>query len=642
MIGSVLDKYEVLQKLGEGATATVYRGRHLTIGRDVAIKVLHPHLSASSRYRERFNREARAVGRLAHQNIVSILDYSGQNAEECYIVTELVDGVTLLELIQQRGRLPSEIAALVGADLASALAFAHREGIIHRDIKPENVMIRRDGRVKLMDFGIARVLDESSITLDGSLLGSPAYMSPQQALDEPLDGRTDIFSLGTVMFHAVTGHVPFSGSNASVILRNIIEANRPEVLELAPQASPAITAVIDRLLQPRAEDRYATADDASAALIASLDEVRLSANHPTINLRAYVVDAVACEEHLAAILRPTLLEVGKERLTRGDTLGALQLFNRLLAIDEDNAEVIALIQSLHQSPPAMPRRMRAIIPALALLFLAALVGGGWWAWSRGELPPPKAHLASKDKPTVESAAVSLVSPVGPAVVALPPVAPASNAVGAATMPEPAAPVEAPQDPGDTPIRPPAGAPLPMRLPGGIRVPTQGVAAPAPAALKPAQLVLTLTEATFADVWVDGQKVGARAGGPIDTWVGTEDNPVELVPGKRIIEVGNKYAETWREEVQASEGEIIRRTPVLRRKKVTYNVNPRIPIACTLTVDGVYYDRSRTLELRDPNPGTRAAFECPAPLGKFEVDLPMSEPGGTAMLPTHMPNLAEDP
>jgi serine/threonine-protein kinase len=208
VIGSVLDKYEVLQKLGEGATATVYRGRHMAIGKDVAIKVLHPHLSASSRYRERFNREARAVGRLAHQNIVSILDYSGQNADDCYIVTELVDGLTLQTLLTERGRLPSEIVALLGAELAAALAFAHAAGIIHRDIKPENVMIRRDGRVKLMDFGVARVLDESSITLDGSLLGSPAYMSPQQALDEALDGRSDLFSLGSMLFTRSPGTSP--------------------------------------------------------------------------------------------------------------------------------------------------------------------------------------------------------------------------------------------------------------------------------------------------------------------------------------------------------------------------------------------------------------------------------------------------
>ena len=376
MIGSVIDKYEVLQKLGEGATATVYRGRHIAIGKDVAIKVLHPHLSASSRNRERFNREARAVGRLSHQNIVSILDYSGQLADDCYIVTELVDGVTALDLLQEQGHLPSEIAILIALELCSALSFAHIEGVIHRDIKPENVMIRRDGKVKLMDFGVARVLDEGSITIDGSLLGSPAYMSPQQALDQPIDGRSDLFSLGTVLFHLVTGHVPFAGSNASIILRNIIESNRPEVLELAPTVSPALAAVIDRLLQPKPEDRFPTAADASRALRACLDDVGLSLEHPSINLRAFLTSPDATVEALDAHLRLTLLDRGKERLGRNDHLGALQLFNRLLAIDEENAEVLTLIQSLHQSPPP-ERRPRWIAPVAAALVLL-LSGGTWW------------------------------------------------------------------------------------------------------------------------------------------------------------------------------------------------------------------------------------------------------------------------
>ena len=288
VIGSLIDKYEVLQKLGEGATATVYRGRHLAIGNDVAIKVLHPHLSASKRYRERFNREARAVGRLSHPNIVSILDYSGQSADDCYIVTELVDGVTLLGLLQEHGTLPSEVAAVIGMELCGALGFAHTAQVIHRDIKPENVMIRRDGKIKLMDFGVARVLDEGSITLDGSLLGSPAYMSPQQAQDQPLDGRSDLFSLGTVLFHAVTGHVPFSGGNTSVILKNIIDGNRPDVLELAPGASPAFAAVVDTLLQGRPDDRYANADAARAALLATLTEVELTLDHPALQVAQYL------------------------------------------------------------------------------------------------------------------------------------------------------------------------------------------------------------------------------------------------------------------------------------------------------------------------------------------------------------------
>ena len=416
MIGSVIDKYEVLQKLGEGATATVYRGRHLAIGNDVAIKILHPHLSASPRYRERFNREARAVGRLSHQNIVSILDYSGKAAGDCYIVTELVDGVTLLGLLQEHGTLPSEIAAVIGMELCGALGFAHTAHVIHRDIKPENVMVRRDGKVKLMDFGVARVLDEGSITLDGSLLGSPAYMSPQQAQDQPLDGRSDLFSLGTVLFHAVTGHVPYSGGNASVILKNIIDGNRPDVLELAPSASPGFAAVVDKLLQSRPEDRFADAEETRVALLASLTEVELTLDHPSLQVANYLLNPEGCALQLRQHLEPVLLRKGRQRLDAGDHLGALQLFNRLLALDENNAEVLALIQALHQpaSRDQAPRKWVALL-ACTLGLVGAL--GVWWlrASSPIELPGPNtpaaAQLAAASGSALPTAArVDVVSP----------------------------------------------------------------------------------------------------------------------------------------------------------------------------------------------------------------------------------------
>ena len=207
MIGTIIDKYEVLQKIGEGGMATVYRGRHLTLGRDVAIKVLHPHLSSSPRNRRRFAREARAIEHLNHPHILQIFDYSGVDTDDCYIVTEFVEGATLKQLLEERGRLDSETVILLGIRLTEALAYAHREGIVHRDLKLENVMLRRDGTLKLMDFGIARFMEDAQVTIAGALVGSPAYMSPEQARGdiENIDARSDVWSMGAVLYEILAG-----------------------------------------------------------------------------------------------------------------------------------------------------------------------------------------------------------------------------------------------------------------------------------------------------------------------------------------------------------------------------------------------------------------------------------------------------
>lgn len=634
VIGTILDKYEVLQKLGEGATATVYRGRHRTIGKDVAIKVLHPHLSASTRNRERFNREARAVGRLAHQNIVSILDYSGGQADDCYIVTELVEGATLLELLQEHGRLPSEIAVCLALELCAALAFAHDQGVIHRDIKPENVMVRRDGTVKLMDFGVARVLDEGSITLDGSLLGSPAYMSPQQALDQPLDGRTDLFSLGTLLFHAVTGQVPFAGTNASVILRNIIDANRPDVLELAPTVSPQLAAVIDRLLQVNPDDRPPTAQAAAEALTACLAEVGLTVEHPTINLRSFLLTPHETTSALRAHLRQTLLTQGKARLAANDHLGALQLLNRLLAIDEEdgteNAEVLNLIQSLHQPPePERPNRrwLLAIGSGLGALGLSV---GVWYA-TRPALPP-RPHVEPPAAPEVRSPE-PVETPIEEEITPLDP----TSAQPSSPPPTAAATPPAPASLPPTSSRPTSSAPASVAaaLPG----PTAAVGTAA-APLDPNGWLSIGRTSTWADVYVDGRLVGQRGKGPTSSWVATKQAPLQLSPGEHTVTLRNPHAEPWEQRVSLSAGETRTIDEVeLRRLPVHFTVNPQVPRDCRLTVGGVAYgtvEVSSSFELKEPEPGTTVVFDCPAPLGTLRETIGATSGGEDVVVPVRMP------
>jgi len=484
VIGSVLDKYEVLEKVGEGGMATVYRGRHATLNRDVAIKVLHPHLSSSTRNRKRFAREARAIEHLRHANILEIFDYSGTDAGECYIVTEFVMGDTLSALLWRRGRLPPEVAASIALDLARALSYAHREGILHRDLKPDNVMIRFDGTVKLMDFGIARFLDESQVTMTGALVGSPAYMSPEQAKEGKLDVRSDLFSLGTLLFQTTTGQLPFSGSNPSVILKNIVEGNRPAVVELVPTIAPALADVIERLMATQREDRFDSAEALVHALEGVLAESGIDRSRAEWTLSAYLEAPEAWEQRLEAHLRTFLLASGKRLLEGGDHLAALRLFNRLLSMDAENAEVLALVGQLHGAVrPA--RRVGLLLGVATTAVLVCALLAAWLASPRR----PAAAIAAP-QPEVPEVVASVPAPVAPAA------------------PLPAAP----QPPAPVPM--PAAAPLtdpPIR-----RVSPPEPEPPPPVEAPVAELPGTLTIVTGvpADVYNGTKKIG-QAGRKIE-------------------------------------------------------------------------------------------------------------------------------
>jgi serine/threonine-protein kinase len=454
LTGEVIDKYEVLQKVGEGGMATVYRGRHTTLGREVAIKVLHPHLSASERNRVRFAREARAIEHLDHEHVLRIYDYSGTDARDCYIVTEFVDGVTLQQLVAQHRRLPGEVVSLIALELSDALGYAHDLSIIHRDLKPENVMVRRDGVVKLMDFGIARFLDEVNLTVTGALVGTAAYMSPEQALERVLDSRSDLFSLGTLLFHTLTGQLPFSGNNPSIVLRNVIEGNRAEVLDLAPAVSGTLASLVDRLLATEPEDRPASCAEIREELLRSLAEINLDPASPEWSIRSWVIDPEGYEERLHAHLNAVLLDAGTRCLERKDHLGALRQFNRLLAIDEHNPEVLALVQSMHRDAPQQGNRWWGLA-AMGGIAVAGLLTFALW-------PPPA--VEAEPGPTVVSA-----DPIEPVVMEQPPESPVE-----AVAPDPEPAIRAPVKPTN----------LEALVPPRTKPRNKGRTAPRPVAVPP--------------------------------------------------------------------------------------------------------------------------------------------------------------
>jgi len=269
LLGTTLNgRYRLEARIGAGGMSTVYRALDETLQRQVAVKLMNREVASDSDQLERFRREARAVAQLSHPHVVGVID-AGEDDGRPYIVFEYVEGETLKERIRRCGRLPIAEAVAYAIEVARALGAAHARHIVHRDVKPQNVLIDEEGSAKVTDFGIARTLDEDGLTADGRVLGTTDYVSPEQALGQPVTGQSDLYSLGIVLYEMLTGEVPFKGeSQVAVAMKHVREA-LPDIQLRRPEVSAALAAVIDRATAKRQEDRYA--DDAE--LIADLEDV---------------------------------------------------------------------------------------------------------------------------------------------------------------------------------------------------------------------------------------------------------------------------------------------------------------------------------------------------------------------------------
>jgi serine/threonine-protein kinase len=253
----VNDRYRVLGKLGGGGMADVFLAEDTTLARRVALKVLLPRFADDQNFVERFRREAKAAAGLNHPNVVGIYDW-GQVDSMYYIVMEYVEGETLKELIRRRGRLPGNEAVGLALGLLAAIEFAHQHHIVHRDIKSQNILIDRTGMVKVTDFGIARAGD-SSMTEAGSILGTAQYLAPEQARGEAVDERTDLYSVGVVLYEMLTGQVPFSGESAvTVAMKHVNELPR-EPADLVPGMPYTLNQIVLKALAKSPDRRYASA-----------------------------------------------------------------------------------------------------------------------------------------------------------------------------------------------------------------------------------------------------------------------------------------------------------------------------------------------------------------------------------------------
>jgi serine/threonine-protein kinase len=246
--------------------STVYRATDRVLRRPVAVKVMSAALAEGDpTHVARFEREARAAASLAHPGIVTVYD-TGVDGDRRFIAMEYVDGQSLAGVIANRAPLEPDRAAQIAAEVADALEAAHRAGLVHRDVKPGNVMIARDGHVKVLDFGIARVADAGSITRTASLLGTAAYMAPEHALGSPVDARSDVYSLGCLLYAMLTGQPPFGGEIAAAVLHQQVNATPRPPSELNPRVTPALDALVLQMLAKAPADRPQSAAEVADRL----------------------------------------------------------------------------------------------------------------------------------------------------------------------------------------------------------------------------------------------------------------------------------------------------------------------------------------------------------------------------------------
>ncbi len=266
-----LGRYEIVGELGRGAMGLVYKAVDPLLDRPVAIKTINLNEAESQGedYEQRFYQEARAAGQLSHRNIVTIYDV-GRSGDVAYIAMEFIEGSELRSILDQTAVLPVAQAANIASQVAHGLAYAHEHAIVHRDVKPSNVMVATNGDVKIMDFGIARMSASAVRTQSGMVFGTPKYMSPEQVVGRRTDQRSDIFSLGVMLYEMLTGRPPFAGETIDIVTHHTLHATPPPPSALNPGVPPVLDFIVAKAMAKRPDDRYQTAQE----MVHDLDDFR--------------------------------------------------------------------------------------------------------------------------------------------------------------------------------------------------------------------------------------------------------------------------------------------------------------------------------------------------------------------------------
>jgi eukaryotic-like serine/threonine-protein kinase len=422
LLGHVLaDRYELGPVLGQGGMARVHQGLDRQLGRQVAIKVLAPPFDRDGEFVERFRREARAAAGLSHPNIVAVFD-SGSDDGTHFIVTELVEGETLADRLRRDGPMPPADAVAVAVDIARALAAAHARGLIHRDIKPGNVMLLPDGRVKVVDFGIARAAGSDTLTHTGVVLGSTAYLSPEQAGGQPVDERADLYSLGCVLYEMLTGHVPFRADTPIATMYRHVNEDAPPPSTIAP-VQRELEDVVLRCLEKDPKRRFASAAELEAALLA----VPLARGGDTMRLENV---GAAETQPVGRVGAAETQPVGREDAADGGAIAAGTA--GAVAADDAKTERVAAVAdggglrtaSSHAPPRRLPRLHRPWLIAAGVI--ALLVALSWLVATTSDPSPTRAAardaareaaqdaLPPETPPTFANAWSGLIAAIGSA------------------------------------------------------------------------------------------------------------------------------------------------------------------------------------------------------------------------------------
>jgi serine/threonine protein kinase len=371
-------KYKLTEELGRGGMGTVYRAHDDQLRRDVAVKVLPKEHCQDPITVERFVRESRALGNLHHPNLTAIYDV-GEESGRYFFAMELVNGRPLSDIIYEKGRLHWEEVVALAVQMLAGLEEAHQAGLIHRDLKPGNIMLNKEGRAILMDFGLAKRDGENSLTEDGIILGTPDYMSPEQAKGHNLDRRTDLYSVGVVLFHMLSGRVPYAGKSSIKVLEKHVHESVPVLDEIVHELPEGLSDVVVRLMAKKPEDRFQTASDVSAALKGFIHDssgINSGAAASTDPARP-----TGLEKTLAATESSSLPNLNQK--IDGDGQGAHPAEHRAKSADSEAAKVRPNVASSQRADQSRAQLVMvfvggAVLCALCLLLISGisrLVGG---------------------------------------------------------------------------------------------------------------------------------------------------------------------------------------------------------------------------------------------------------------------------